>query len=32
MNNNVSAAVPFVANLALGSGLQDNIDLPDYRV
>jgi 2-polyprenyl-6-methoxyphenol hydroxylase-like FAD-dependent oxidoreductase len=33
LRNQITKAfhVPFVANLALGSGLQDNIDLPDYR-
>jgi hypothetical protein len=33
LRNQITKAfhVPFVAKLALGSGLQDNIDLPDYR-
>lgn len=33
LRNQITKAfhVPFVANLALGSGLKDNIDLPNYR-
>jgi hypothetical protein len=33
LRNQITKAfhVPFIANLALGSGLRDKTDLPDYR-